>query len=208
MNGGFLFCFLSRTASKSAVPFLALPGRMMGFSGGGCQRGSARCSVLPTQRPGPKLEPEPSCPKPSQDLPCPVLFHPNRCISQTNPSAPHPGLAPNDGRWSYLLDKILGLPRGAEAFSFPFFHPLLLFQAPLLLRGSIYVPERQISGHLPPEVPGDAWRRGKCQAGTAGLRITILGKKGASGQAICRGSAFPVPQRPLEPGLEPRATRL
>lgn len=27
MNGGFLFCFLSRTASKSAVPFLALPGK-------------------------------------------------------------------------------------------------------------------------------------------------------------------------------------
>lgn len=139
----------------------------MGFSGGGCQRHSARRSVLPIAQPGPKLEPEPSCPESSQDLPCPGLFHPKRCISHTNPCAPHSGQAPKGGRRSYLLDKVLGLPWGAEGFSFPFFHPLLLLQAPLLLGGSVYVPQPQVSGHFLPEVPGHAWRRGNGQAGTA-----------------------------------------
>lgn len=79
---------------------------------------------------------------------------------QTAVSAPHSGQAPEGGWQRYLLDKILGLPWGAEVLPLPLFHPLLLFQAPLLLGGSVDVPQPQVLGHLPPQVPGDAWRRG------------------------------------------------
>lgn len=73
---------------------------------------------------------------------------------QTAVSAPHSGQAPEGGWQRYLLDKILGLPWGAEVLPLPLFHPLLLFQAPLLLGGSVDVPQPQVLGHLPPQVPG------------------------------------------------------
>lgn len=72
-----------------------------------------------------------------------------------------------------LLDKILGLPGRVEVLPFPFLHPLLLLQVPLLLGGSINVPQPQVSGHLLPEVPGDARRRGSGQARTAGLTRAV-----------------------------------
>lgn len=86
----FFVCLfvLKRTASRSEIPFLALPGRLMGFSDGGCQRGSVRYSALPTRW----LEPGSSLP---QAFPGPPLPRPHSskllCLPLTPDKRPRAG---------------------------------------------------------------------------------------------------------------------
>lgn len=176
----FCFCFFNRTASRSAVPFIPCPPvGLTGYSDGRCQREVSQDSLAQSQS------------QAAPNLPRTILIHTNCCISKTDPSAPHLGQVPKDRWQSYLLDKILGPPWCVQVLPLPLLYPLLLLQEPLLLSGSINVPQPQVSGHLLPEVPGDAWRRGGGQTGTAHLAMTVLSKGAraaagrASGWAIC-----------------------
>lgn len=172
-------------------------------------RGAVLGSVLPTEQPCPRLEPEPRCPNPPRT--CPAS---SSCIQTTasaaGPTCPSLSTSARNRRPSYLLDKILGPPRCAEVLPLPFLHPLLLLQVPLLLRGGIDVAQPQVPGHLPPQVPGDAWRTGRVRQGQQTQGRASLARAGGGGagkrtsrQATCGGGSRQVPPRPLEPALDP-----
>lgn len=90
-----------------------------------------------------------------------------------------PVLPAQDAWYGHLLDEVLGPPGSAEVLPLPLLCALLLLQPPLLLGGSIDVPQPQASGHLPPEVPGGRghWGQGTVRQGQQ-PEAAVLGEEG------------------------------